>query len=64
MIKTIKVYKDVVPAEDYSWALAMTDSERLACASRLTQDLWSASHGGNVPTMDRTIVRLVKQSHF
>lgn len=60
MIKTIKMFRDVLPVEDYSWALAMTDSERIACASRLTQDLWCASHGGNFPTMDRTIARFVK----
>jgi len=60
VIKTIKVYKDVAPAEDYAWARAMTDSERLACASRLTRELWCAAHGGSFPAMNRTIVRLIK----
>jgi len=60
MIKTIKMFKDVAPAEDFAWARAMTDSERLACASRLTRDLWCAAHGGNMPVMNRSIVRLIK----
>ena len=42
--------------DDYSWALALGDSERLEIATRLVSDLWSAAHNGSpFPLMDRTV---------
>ena len=58
MTKTIAVFRDTLPKEDYSWALALDDSQRIELATRLVADLWSASHGGETcPPMDRSVVR-------
>ncbi len=47
--------------EDYSWALALDDSERLKIATRLVSDLWSAAHNGSpFPPMDRTVYSYIK----
>ncbi len=55
MIKTIKVVKQDEAKEDYSWALALSDSERLNLAAKLTRDLWCAATGKPFPTLDRTV---------
>jgi hypothetical protein len=58
MTKTISVFRDAPPKEDYSWALALDDGQRIDLATRLVADLWSASHGGEpFPAMDRTVVK-------
>jgi len=60
MIKTMRVYRDAPPEEDYSWALAMDENERLEIAYRLVCDLWSATHHGEpYPDMDRSNARFV-----
>lgn len=60
MTKTIQVYRDSPPAEDYSWALAMDENERLEVAYRLVRDLWTAAHGGEpYPALDRSVARFV-----
>ena len=63
MIKTIKAYRNVPPEEDYSWALKMSESERLNVAYRLVRDLWAMAHGGKpYPEMDRSTARFVVPS--
>ena len=55
MTKTVRVFRMEDEKEDYSWALALDDSERLEIATRLVGDLWSAAHEGSpFPSMDRT----------
>ena len=54
MTKTVKAFRMEDEKEDYSWALALDDSERLEIATRLVSDLWSAAHDGSpFPSMDR-----------
>lgn len=56
MTKTVRVFRMEDEKEDYSWALALDDSERLEIATRLVSDLWSAAHDGSpFPRMDRTV---------
>jgi len=56
MTKTVRVLRMEDEKEDYSWALALDDSERLAVATKLIGDLWSAAHDGSpFPRMDRTV---------
>ncbi|MBQ7189483.1 MAG: hypothetical protein IJR99_08730 [Kiritimatiellae bacterium] len=63
MIKTIRTYRDAPPEEDYSWALRMSDNERLEVAYRLVCDLWTMAHGGErYPEMDRSKARFVAPS--
>ena len=58
MKKTVKVFRMEDEKEDYSWALALDDSERLEIATRLVNDLWSAAHDGSpFPPMNRTAYR-------
>ena len=60
MTKTLKVFRMEDEKEDYSWALALDDSERLEIATRLVGDLWSAAHEGSpFPSMDRTIYNYI-----
>ena len=60
MIKTIRTYRDVPPVEDYSWALRMSENERLNVAYKLVRDLWAVAHGGEpYPEMDRSVARFV-----
>ena len=55
MTKTVRGFRMEDEKEDYSWALALDDSERLEIAIRLVGDLWSAAHDGSpLPSMDRT----------
>ena len=56
MTKTFRALRMEDEKEDYSWALALDDSERLKIATRLVSDLWSAAHNGSpFPPMDRTV---------
>ncbi len=68
MDKTIKVIKLEDLKEDYSWALALSDSERVNLSTKLTQDLWVASTGKPFPTLARHIIaRLInpnKSGHW
>lgn len=58
MTKTVRVFRMEDEKEDYSWTLALDDSERLELATRLVSDLWSAAHDGSpFPSMDRTAYR-------
>ena len=58
MINAVKAFRMQDEKEDYSWALALDDSERLEIATRLVSDLWSAAHDGSpFPPMDRTAYR-------
>ena len=60
MTKTLKVLRMEEDKEDYSWALALDDSERLEIATRLVVDLWSAAHDGSpFPSMNRTVYRYI-----
>jgi hypothetical protein len=46
--------------DDWSWALDLDDSERIAIATRLVNDLWSAAHDGfPFPSMDRSIYNYI-----
>ena len=56
MTKTFRALRMEDEKEDFSWALALDDSERLEIATRLVSDLWSAAHDGSpFPPMDRTV---------
>ena len=56
MTKTFRALRMEDEKEDFSWALALDDSERLEIATRLVSDLWSAAHdGAPFPQMDRTV---------
>lgn len=56
MTKTFRALRMEDSRDDYSWALALDDSERLKIATRLVCDLWSAAHNGSpFPPMDRTV---------
>jgi hypothetical protein len=46
--------------DDRSWALALDDSERIAIATNLVSDLWSAAHEGvPFPSMNRSIYNYI-----
>ena len=60
MNKTLTVIRPGESHDDYSWALKLSDAERLNVADRLLRDLWTAAHGQSYPPMDRTVVRLVR----
>ena len=61
MNKTLTVIRPGESHDDYSWALKLTDSERIGLADKLLRDLWTAAHGQPYPLMDRTVVRLVRE---
>ena len=64
MNKTLTIIRPGESHDDYSWALKLTDSERISLADKLLRDLWTAAHGQPYPLMDRTVVRLLKQRSF
>ena len=65
MIKTVKVCRMEDEKEDWSWALALDDSERIAIATKLASDLWSAAHDGSpFPTMNRSIYNYIAKVEF
>ena len=60
MTKTFRALRMEDEKEDFSWALALDDSERLEIATRLVSDLWSAAHDGSpFPRMDRTVYNYI-----
>lgn len=60
MTKTFRALRMEDEKEDFSWALALDDSERLEIATRLVSDLWSAAHNGSpFPRMDRTVYNYI-----
>lgn len=62
MIKTVKVCRLEDEKEDRSWALALDDSERIALATNLVSDLWSAAHDDSpFPSMDRTVYNYITE---
>lgn len=63
MIKTVKVCRLEDEKEDCSWALALDNSERIALATNLVSDLWSAAHDGSpFPPMNRTVYNYIPVS--
>jgi len=58
MNKTLTVIRPGESHDDYSWALKLSDDERIAIADKLLRDLWQVSHGQPYPSMDRTTVHL------
>ena len=62
MIKTVKSFRMEDEKEDCSWALALDDSERIALATNLVIDLWSAAHDGSpFPSMNRSIYNYIAE---
>ena len=62
MIKTVKSFRMEDEKEDCSWALALDDSERIAIATRLVNDLWSVAHDeAPFPSMDRTTYNYISK---
>ena len=60
MTKTFRALRMEDEKEDCSWALALDDSERIALATNLVSDLWSAAHDGSpFPSMNRTIYNYI-----
>ena len=47
--------------EDFSWALKLSDDERIGVADRLLRELWCTAHGRPFPQMDRKVVSLVRR---
>lgn len=62
MNKTLTVIRPGESHNDYSWALKLSDAERIGIADKLLRDLWCAAHGQPFPQFDRTVVQLVKPS--
>ena len=63
MTKTFRALRMEDARNDYSWALALNDSERLKIATRLVSDLWSAAHNGSpFPPMNRTVYSYIPVS--
>lgn len=63
MKKTFRVLRMEDERDDYSWALALDDSERLEIATRLVSDLWSVAHNGSpFPPMNRTVYSYIPVS--
>ena len=62
MIKTIKVLRMEDAKEDFSWALAFSDEEKVNLATRLLHDLWQTSHSHLFPRMDRQKVVYIQGS--
>ena len=61
MTKVVRAIRMEDAKEDYSWALALDDSERLNIAMKLVRDLWSAAHGGSpFPSMNRTVASYIR----
>ncbi len=56
MVKTTKVVHRGEQVDDHSWALALSDSERIDLATKLTRDLWCTAHGGTFPALDRMVL--------
>ena len=63
MTKTFRALRMEDERDDYSWALALGDSERLEIAARLVSGLWSAAHNGSpFPPMNRTLYSYIPVS--
>ena len=63
MTKTFRALRMEDAKDDYSWALALDDSERLKIATRLVSDLWSAARDGSpFPRMGRTVYSYIPVS--
>ena len=45
MNKTLTIIRPGESHDDYSWALKLSDAERLSIADQLLRDLWTAAHG-------------------
>ena len=61
-LKTVKSFRMEDEKEDCSWALALDDSERIAIATRLVNDLWSVAHDeAPFPSMDRTTYNYISK---
>ena len=63
MTKIVRALRMEDEKEDYSWALALDDAERLEIATRLVSDLWSTAHDGSpFPPMNRMVYRMALPS--
>ena len=63
MTRTFRALRMEDERDDYSWALALGDSERLEIATRLVSDLWSVAHNGSpFPPMNRTVYNYIPVS--
>ena len=60
MTKTIKVLRMEDAREDFSWALAFSDEEKVNLATRLLHELWQTSHSQPFPRMDRQKVAYIQ----
>ena len=59
MIKTVRKFRIGEVKDDYSWALALSDQQRVDLATSLTSDLWRTSTGNVFPRINRHAVNLV-----
>ena len=59
MIKTVRKFRVGEVKEDYSWALALSDQQRIDLATSLTSDLWRAATGNVFPRIDRQAVNFI-----
>ena len=60
MKKTLTIIRPGESHDDYSWALKLSDDERVSLSGKLLRDLWTVAHGKPYPAMDRTVVRCVR----
>lgn len=59
MNKTIRVIREGETVDDYAWALAYSESDRLKMADDLTRRAWRMAHHEEFPSLDRSRVRLI-----
>ena len=61
MNKTVRVIRPGESHDDFSWSLRLSDVERIDIAEKLLRDLWCAANGQPFPSMDRSIVSIVRR---
>lgn len=61
MNKQVTIIRPGEAYDDYSWALKISDEERINIADRLLRDLWCVAKGQPFPSMDRTVVNLSRR---
>lgn len=61
MDKTIRVVRAEDAREDLGWALAYTAEERLALASKLLEEAWTATYNQAFPRLDRQVTHVIRR---
>ncbi len=61
MDKTIRVVRAGEARDEQGWALAYTAEERLALASKLLEEAWSATCNQAFPRLDRQVTHVIRR---